>query len=548
MKKLGRGISDFRKVITSNNYFVDKTLMIKDIIDNNDEVVLITRPRRFGKTLNMSMLSEFFDITKDSQELFKETQIYQTDYMKYINQYPVVYISFKNCKGNRQNLVSDLKDNILNLYFEHEYIFKDLKSIEKNKYIRVINSIDNENEEINNSMQKSLYFLIKKLYDYYHQKVIIIIDEYDMPFIESKVNGYYDDIHDSLSGILSSILKDNQYLYKGILTGIQRVAKENIFSGLNNITVCTVVDELFSQYFGFTEEETRILLEYYGLELSEEVKEMYDGYRIGNSDMYNPWSIINYAITRILDRYWINTSANHMIRESMKKIDIKEMKILNEGYDELILKGQLKTTLNLTNSFYEESSVEALWGLFVNAGYLTVKGIERKPYSTEYILEIPNREVRSEFEILTADRIKCDVNELYNMFRSLLNKEVDRFIYYYKEVLGMTSYHDLISENSYHMFMLGIFTYLRGIYEIDSNREQGEGRYDIRLKRKTEVYPNIIIELKNEKEKEIEKSAEEALKQIIAKRYDEGLEGEILYIGIAHKGKEVKAEYKIERR
>lgn len=546
MKTIGRGISDYRKMVTNNNYLVDKTMLIKEFIENGDEVVLITRPRRFGKTLNMSMLSEFFDMTKDSKELFCHTKISKSEYIKYINTYPVIYISFKDCKGQIQSLVNELKNNILNLYFQHEHIFENISLIEKNRFQRILSSIDNDDPSITGSMQISLSYLSQKLYEYYQKKVIVLIDEYDTPFLEAKTNGYYDEIHDSLSTLLSSVLKDNIYLEKAMLTGIQRVVKENIFSDLNNITVCSVIDDKFSEYFGFTKEETEELLEYYDLQLNDDVRMMYDGYRIGNHDMYNPWSIINYASTKRLDKYWVNTGSNKMIRSSIKMIIDKEM--FQHEYDQLMFNGELITTLDLTTSFQVDPSIESLWGLFVNAGYLTVRDIIRRPrVNVRYQLEIPNDEVKSEFQVLTADRMNIEAKKLDQMYTSLINEDIENFISIYQQLIKEeTSYHDLKDENSYHMFMLGLLTYLKDIYKITSNKEAGEGRYDIRMESTEKEYPHIIIEMKNEKDKDLDISADNAIKQIINKDYDTGLKGKVIYIGLAHKEKKVTGKYKIK--
>ena len=417
MKKIGRGISDYHKMVTNNNYLVDKTMLIKDFIDNGDEVVLITRPRRFGKTLNMSMLSEFFDIRKNSKKIFVDTKIYNTEYMKFINQYPIIFISFKDCKGSKNQLIMQLMSEIKNEFQKYYFIFQQLDVFDQNDYNNIIHFLMNVNDNSLELISYSLKFLTKKLYDYYHKKVIVLIDEYDTPYIEAKSHHFYDDIHSSLSILLSSLLKDNIYLEKAMLTGIQRVIKENIFSDLNNITVCSVLDEKFSEYFGFSEIETKEFLKYYGLELNNDVKKMYNGYKIGKCDIYNPWSIINYASTGKLDKFWVNTGSNKMIRESINQLNDKEL--FNKEYDELIFNGNLKTSLDLTTSFQVEPSLESLWGLFVNAGYLTIIEEKKDSLGILYTLSIPNDEVKMEFKVLTADRMKSNINELTNMYKAL---------------------------------------------------------------------------------------------------------------------------------
>jgi hypothetical protein len=423
-----------------------------------------------------------------------------------------------------------------------EYDFSDFNIINNSL-------LNNEKDDLYN-IDNSLFFLSKKIYEYYHKRVIILIDEYDTPFIEAKVNHYYDEIHNSLSILLSSSLKGNEYLDKAVLTGIQRVAKENIFSGLNNLTVCTMADKKYSQYFGFTTEETKELLEYYGLKLNDNVKNMYNGYRIGNHDIYNPWSIINYADTKELIPYWVNTSANVMIRDSIDKILIKDSKGFVDGYNELITQKEMKTSLNLSTSFYELETIESLWGLFVNSGYLTISKIiyNNIEMTRTYILKIPNREVEEEFKQITADYLKATTNRMSNMINALKMGNIDSFISNYSSImLNVPSYYDLKEENSYHMFLLGIFTWLSPMYEITSNREEGYGRYDIKLKALYNVYPHILIEMKHTKDDiDLKTLSIEGLNQIKQKKYDNGLSGTIIYISLAHKGKEIEGTYEIK--
>lgn len=314
-KALPIGVMDYKELKQNGYYFVDKTLMIKDYLERKTKVTLITRPRRFGKSLNMSMMAEFFDIIKDSKELFKDTKIMETEYAKEMNQWPVIFISFANAKGHYANVVEMIKMVLRNEYDKYEYIFDTLTKIEKIDYERNFNAVTNLDSNLN-YIGNSLAFLMKMLEKYYGKKVMVLIDEYDTPFIEAHVNDFYDEIKDALSSLLHNTLKTSLSLQYAMLTGIQRVAKENIFSNLNNLVVCTVNDREYSEYFGFTEKETKELLNYYDLELNEKVKNMYDGYRFGNYDIYNPWSIINYANRKELQSYWVNTSSNSMIKQA----------------------------------------------------------------------------------------------------------------------------------------------------------------------------------------------------------------------------------------
>ena len=396
MKKIPTGIKSFRKLREENYYFVDKTLMIKDFLERGSEVTLVTRPRRFGKTINMSMMSEFFDITKDSKEIFKGTKIMETPYASEINQYPTVFISFADAKENKETIVSFIKDQFQLEYSKYHFIFKDMDEYEENDY-RIINKgiKDNQNGTLQD-IEKAFIFLMRRLKKYYNKQVMLFIDEYDTPFIEAKTGNCYQEVKGSLATLLRSSLKNSEDLKYAFITGIQRVAKENIFSDLNNLVVCDVTDQRYAAYFGFDSDETKKLLEYYGLQLNDEVKEMYDGYHISNRDIYNPWSLLNYVDTKELTSYWVNTSANTMIKDGIKK----SSRDFKEQYKELIENGYLDTEVNLQTSFYEVESTPTLWGLFVNAGYLTVDQVIDL-MDSYYRIRIPNEEVKKEFKNIT---------------------------------------------------------------------------------------------------------------------------------------------------
>ena len=271
-----------------NYYVVDKSMIIKDFLDRGNAVTLMTRPRRFGKTINMSMLSEFFDITKDSKQIFQDTKIMKTDYALQINQYPTIFISFADAKRDAVNVVRQVKNQLQNEYNRYDYVFTNLTRIEDNRYEKILNDLINtDNGKIEASVD-AMSFLMTMLERYYNKKVMLFIDEYDTPFIEAYTGDFYDEIYSGLSNMLHNALKTSNSLQYAMLTAIHRVAKENLFSDLNNLVVCTVADEHYLQYFGFDEEETRELLEYYELSLDEKVKSMYDGYRFGSMEIYNP--------------------------------------------------------------------------------------------------------------------------------------------------------------------------------------------------------------------------------------------------------------------
>ena len=544
MKKIPTGIKSFRKLREENYYFVDKTLMIKDFLERGSEVTLVTRPRRFGKTINMSMLSEFFDITKDSKEIFKGTKIMDTSYASELNQYPTIFISFADAKENKETIVKFIKNQFQLEYSRYNYIFKDMDEYEENDY-RIINEgIKNNQNGTLQDIEKALIFLMCRLKKYYGKDVVLFIDEYDTPFIEAKTGNFYQELKGSLATLLRSSLKNSNDLKYAFITGIQRVAKENIFSDLNNLDVYTVCDSEYSEYFGFDAIETKKLLEYYGLELNDEVKEMYDGYHIGKQDIYNPWSIINYAKRKKLISFWVNTSANSMIKTALKQANYT----FKNQYDKLIKDGKLDTYVSMQTSFFEEADNSTLWGLFVNAGYLTVTK-EIDLLKGKYRIEIPNKEVKQEFIKLTEYQLGLSSGMLDTVTESLVNEDQETFFESYQEVLMVPSYHDLQKENSYHMMMLGMCLCLDKNYEIISNREVGKGRDDLILKAKDEKKTSFVLEFKYLKEdkKDIEKALDElsnkAIQQIKDNKYDYGLKGKVIYIGLAHHGKDVNIKW-----
>ena len=548
MKKIPTGIKSFRKLREENYYFVDKTLMIKDFLERGSEVTLITRPRRFGKTINMSMMSEFFDITKDSKEIFKGTKIMDTPYASELNQYPTIFISFADAKENKETIVKFLKNQFQLEYSRYNYIFKDMDEYEENDY-RIINEgIKNNQNGTLQDIEKALIFLMRRLKKYYGKDVVLFIDEYDTPFIEAKTGNFYQEIKGSLATLLRSSLKNSGDLKYAMLTGIQRVAKENIFSDLNNLVVCDVTDQRYASYFGFTNNETQELLEYYGLELNDEVKKMYDGYHIGNQDIYNPWSLLNYADTQKLISFWVNTSANSMIKNALKQADYT----FKNQYDKLIKEGKLDTYVSMQTSFFEEANNSTLWGLFVNAGYLTVTK-EINLLKGKYRIEIPNEEVKQEFIKLTEYQLGLSSGTLDTVTESLVNEDQETFLENYQEILMIPSYHDLEKENSYHMMMLGMCLCLNKDYEIISNREVGKGRDDLILKAKDEKRTSFVLEFKYLKEdkKALEEALAElsnkAIQQIKENKYDYGLKGKVIYIGLAHHGKDVNIKWENKR-
>ena len=542
-KRIPIGLKSYDKLKKGNYYVVDKTMMICDFLERGNEVTLITRPRRFGKTINMSMMAEFFDVTKDAKEIFKDTAIMDTEYAAEMNQYPTVFLSFASAKNSKQELTKAIKYQLRKEYDRHRQAFETtMTEFDADEYQKIRKALlDTENGEID-GIGNTLAFLIEKLEKHHGKKVMVFIDEYDTPFIEAHINGYYEEIRGGLSSLLHNALKASTSLQYAMLTGIQRVAKENIFSDLNNLVVCTVKDQEYAQYLGFTEAETKAVLEYYGLKLDEEVKAMYDGYHFGKEEIYNPWSILNYASREVLEPYWVNTSSNKMIRKAMEGRD----QAFARGYEELIEKGKLETLVRMETSFFEVSSTESLWGLFVNAGYLTIEKVI-SARDGRYVLRIPNEEVQQEFRDLTASYLNVSESNLSAMFNGLRYEERERFAESYADMLlSLPSYHDLKDENSYHVLFLGMCAWLSNEYDIISNREEGKGRCDIILKAKKEGLASYVLEFKYLKEADterLEESAKEAVLQIKEKHYDAELPGRAILIGLAHAGKEVSIEW-----
>lgn len=540
-KALPIGVDDYRRLKENNYYAVDKTLMIEEFLQRQSIVTLITRPRRFGKTLNMSMMAEFFDITKDSKEIFNDTNITKSLYASNMNQYPTIFVSFANAKGDQINVVQQIKEQLRNEYNRYEHIFNNLSKFEEDDYKQVIDGLMSKSDGKLNNIIDALSFLMKILEKYYQRKVMLFIDEYDTPFIEAHVNGFYDKIKNGLASLLHNSLKTSNSLQYALLTGIQRVAKENIFSDLNNLVVCTVKDHTYDKYFGFNEQETKELLEYYDLKLNEDVKQMYDGYHIGNQEIYNPWSIINYADSHELQPYWVNTSSNKMIKKAM----IKKDQAFNQGYEKLVTKGYLQTLVHLDTSFFESRTTSSLWGLFVNAGYLTIaKTISLR--DRMYIIKIPNQEVQEEFMNLTAYYLDVSDTLLADLFYALKITNQNLFITTYQRIIkSLPSYYDLKDENSYHMMMLGMCAWLSNEYEIISNKEIGKGRCDIILKAKGD-FTSYIFEFKYTKNNydNLDVLANKAIKQIEKRNYNLNLKGKVIYVGLAHLQKEVVIKWK----
>ena len=537
-KILPIGMDSFRKIRENNRYYIDKTLMIRDFLQYQDEVALITRPRRFGKTLNMTMMCEFFDITKDSRAIFDGLAIMDTEYAGQINTRPVIYFSFKDCKGDTvETLLYKISFIVFVEYQKYYAVIKEKTDITKACYHRYLLIYE---QLINNTIKKyvleeSIFILEWALSELYQIKPILLIDEYDQPIVSSFQHGYHNQVKEFFSGFYGAALKGSDYLHQALLTGIQRIVKESIFSQLNHVTVYTVVSDYYAPYFGLNTGETEKLLSDYGLSLDDAVKQQYDGYRFGSSEVYNPWSILNYAKTGILDNYWINTSTNFLIRDSIKTAD----ELFHADFNTLINVGTATVSVNLECSFIELKHRHTLWGLLINSGYATIiSRINR----LQMAIRIPNGEVMSEFMKIIADSAHVDDGDLQEMFQHLSNKKMDDFIkIYHKIVINCTSYFDA-TENAYHMLFLGMCISLNSLYKIKSNIESGYGRSDIIMESLSDDRPHIVIEFKQGEA--VDELKEEALTQIIENKYYAGLMGEVVCLGIAHDKKRCEMAHK----
>jgi len=541
-KKLPVGVDNFLEIRTKDYYFVDKSMMIKDFLETGDKVALIARPRRFGKTLNMSMLREFLDITKDSRKLFEGLAVMDTEYASCMNSKPVIYFTFKNCRARTAaELVETIKREICSEYIRFEQAIRALeaeKSFEAKKMLEMVEAVmapDTSRIKV----EASIGVLLRIVQKYYGISPVLLIDEYDQPVMSSYEYGYHDELGTFFPNLYGIAMKGNEALDQALLTGVQRVAKMSIFSQFNNLKVYTVVNEKYASYFGLTQEETRVLLSAYGRDLDEAVKLKYDGYRMGGVEVYNPWSILSYAESGFLDDYWVNTSSNFLIRKGLQNATRNFWR----DFDILAAGESATVWLTLETSYAERDSDYSLWGLFVNAGYLTV---EERIDANSAVVRIPNDEVLAEFKSIISEVSGMNNQSLSRMFDCLMKKDMERFFELYEElVISCTSYIDA-KENAYHMLFLGMCMTLRGTYRVSSNIEAGYGRSDITLESKLAGYPSIIIEFKQGTD--LDKLKAEALDQIFDNRYYSGLSGEVVCAGIAHDGKRCRMVYQTIKR
>lgn len=539
-KRLPIGMSDFKRIIEENYYYVDKTGLISSILKDGANVNLFTRPRRFGKTLNMSMIRYFFDFEnrEENKRLFENLNISESEYASEQGKYPVIFVSFKNIEEDEwEDCYFEIKNLISNMYDEFSFIRENLDERKLYEFDNIWFKRDGAD------WKNSLKNLTKYLYDYYgKKKVVVLIDEYDTPIIQSYQAGYYKKAISFFKRFYGEALKDNEYLQFGIMTGILRIAKEGIFSGLNNLKVNTIFGEKYSEFFGLTENEVIKAVKYYELEYElEEVKKWYNGYQFGDTEIYNPWSIINFLSARQLRPYWISVSGNKLIDEMLDEGN----KEIFDDLEKLFNKEKIYKEINDYSEFTFDT--DDIWQLFLYAGYLTIGG---EKVDNEYPIRIPNNEILEFFENRFIARFIKKTQKFTNIIKDLKKGKIEEFAKGLQdEILSSLSYFDTDKDEKYYkIFLIGIFIVLGNDYIRLSERESGYGRADLVLEPKNKENPAYIFEFKVAgNEKEMDNYAMQGFGQIREKEYDVELKNrgvkEIIHIGIGFYRKKLKMKY-----
>ena len=543
MKKLiPDGISDFKTLIENNYYYVDKTSFISEVGKNVGKTLLFTRPRRFGKTLNMSMLKYFFDVKEadENKKLFKNLEIENLAYFKEQGKYPVIFISMKDIKEmSFDGAIIEVKNLLKKIYNQFEFIREKLNEGELIEFDNIWLGKNDEN------LKSSLLNLATFLKKYYNQKVIVLIDEYDTPLVSAYRYDYYNEAKNFFSSFYSSVLKDNNILQVGVVTGIIRVVRAGIFSDLNNLSEHSILNKEYDEYFGFLEEEVKKALKYYEIDSKlDEVHSWYNGYKFGDTKVYNPWSILKFLSEKEFKSYWIDTSENYLIKDILKGANKKTFEKLNN----LLFGKEVKEEITGKSTLQEVLEAHDLWELLLFSGYLT---IDSKIEKNEYTIKIPNKEVK-EFFGDSFIEISFGTNLTFkNLIGNLLDNEIEEFEENLQEILlKYMSFYDVSNiEKVYHSFILGLMIHLEGKYEINSNGEGGLGRYDIAIEPLNRNLRGFILEFKvADSEEKLDEKANEGLEQIEDKKYyielrKKGIK-DITFIGMAFYKKLVKIKAK----
>lgn len=545
------GVQNFETLLRDGCFYIDKTEFIKEWWESRDQVTLITRPRRFGKTLNMSMVECFFSIKYQRQgEVFSNLNIWKEEnYRNMQGTYPVLFLSFAGVKDqNCSDAIENIKANLVAIYNQNRFLVEEnfLNPAEKEQFESVTMNMSDV------TAAKSLQFLCGYLNKYYHKKVIILMDEYDTPLQEAYVNGYWKELVSFIRNLFNNTFKTNSFLERAIMTGVTRVSKESMFSDLNNLNVVTVTSKEYAACFGFTEVEVFSAMDEYGLTNKEEVKHWYDGFSFGDlKDIYNPWSIINFLDKKELKPYWANTSSNSLAGSliqtgnrniKMKFEDLLQQRTISSVIDDEMIFNQL-----------DDSDENAVWSLLFASGYLKAVTVHGETYE----LKLTNYEVRKMFETMVRGWFGKNSADYNDFIKALLRADVEEMNSYMERVAesmfssfdgGKTPSAKTTPERFYHGFVLGLLVDLRERYEVLSNRESGFGRYDVMLSPLHKTDDAIILEFKvfnPKKEKTLEETAQNALQQIADKQYEQTLldqgiaKASIRKYGFAFCGKEV---------
>ena len=557
LKGLPIGREDFKEIRENDFYYVDKTKYIEELLLDGTQVKLFCRPRRFGKTLSMSTLRYFFDIKngEENRKLFDGLYISNSPLMSEQGKYPVIFITMKGIIGrDLEEVIKDIEVKIYELYNRYFFIEERLNPNAREVFNRLARKEGSIAE-----IKSSLRFLTQFLYEYYNQKVVLLIDEYDSPLLNAVEKGYYTEMKDFLRAFYGDALKTNEYLQMGVLTGIIRVTQAGIFSDLNNIENYTILKKSYSQYFGLLEAEVEEALRYYGIEYKlDEVRAWYDGYNFAGTEVYNPLSILKYIKEKELESYWINTSGNGLIMEIIANSDDRVIKDLEKLFEEKELETTVDLELDMGKSLLESD----IWSLMLSSGYLTIK---EKLGDDNYIIKIPNKEIRSFFKRAFIKMVFRGTRYVEDVKRALLTKDLESFeIAFQNMVLESISFHNTTlnmrkeegkeidelsySEVPYQMFMLGFLTSMQDKFFVTPEQESGLGRADILLEPRNKNGVGYILEIKaTRKNNRISNLAKRAHKQIDSKIYETELRKrgvvDIVKIGIAFRGKEVEFHY-----